>query len=72
MPFLDRYTTENPSNSYWFSIGFPHFEPTEDYPHDFNWLNYFTSSAEAAAGIESYENEIDLQVQMGEIVSFHL
>jgi hypothetical protein len=69
MPFLDRYTAENPGNSYWFSIGFPDFEPTVDYPHDFNWLNYFNSSAEAAAGIESYENETDLQNRMGEVVT---
>lgn len=69
MPFLDRYTAENPDNSYWFAIGVPDFEPMEDYPQDFNWLNYFASSEEAAAGIANYENETDLQNQMGEIVT---
>ena len=69
MPFLDRYTAENPDNSYWFAIGVPDFEPMENYPQDFNWLNYFTSPEEAAAAIANYEKETDLQNQMGEIVT---
>jgi hypothetical protein len=69
MPFLDRYTAENPDNSYWFAIGVPDFEPMENYPQDFNWVNYFTSSEEAAAAIAYYEKETDLQNQMGEIVT---
>ena len=64
MPFLDRYTAENPDNSYWFAIGVPDFEPLENYPQDFNWLNYFTSPEEAAAAIANYEKETDLQNQM--------
>lgn len=69
MPFLDRYTAENPDNSYWFAIGVPDFEPMENYPQDFNWINYFTNAEEAAAGIANYEKETDLQNQMGEIVT---
>jgi len=70
MPFLDRYTAENPDNSYWFAIGVPDFEPAEDYPQDFNWINYFTSAEEAAIGIENYEtNETGLQALMAEVVT---
>lgn len=69
MPFLDRYTAENPDNSYWFAIGVPDFEPMENYPQDFNWLNYFTSPEEAAAAIANYEKETDLQNQMSEVVT---
>jgi len=70
MPFLDRYAADNPDNSYWFAIGVPDFQPAEDYPHDFNWINYFSSQEEAATGIEHYEsNETDLQNRMGEVVT---
>ena len=70
MPFLDRYAADNPDNSYWFAIGVPDFEPFENYAQDFNWINYFTSAEEAAAGIENYEtNETGLQALMGEIVT---
>ncbi|MBT6586269.1 MAG: hypothetical protein HON77_18370 [Gammaproteobacteria bacterium] len=69
MPFLDRYTADNPDNSYWFAIGVPDFEPMENYPQDFNWLNYFTNAEEAAAGIANYEKETDLQNQMAEVVT---
>ena len=69
-PFLDRYDADNPDNSYWFAIGVPDFEPAENQQFDFNWINYFTSAEEAAAGIENYEtNETGLQALMGEVVT---
>jgi len=70
LPFTEAYTKENPDNSYWFAIGVPDFEPAEDYPHDFNWINYFSSAEEAADGINEYEtNQTDLQNRLAEIVT---
>lgn len=67
-PFLDRYTADNPDNSYWFAIGVPDFEPAQ--PTDFNWINYWTSAEEAAAGFEAWEtDEAGLPALMGEVAT---
>ena len=69
MPFLDRYAADNPDNSYWFAIGVPDVV-LENYPQDFNWINYFKNSDEASVAIANYDNnEVEIQNAMAEVVT---